>query len=198
VDSAGRSVLTDPFDESVGYDAPRVRADVVLISHDHHDHNNARVVRGSPVVLKGPGKHVAKDREFRGIASFHDKEKGRLRGKNTIFCFSADGIRICHLGDLGHLLDQRTVQEIGEVDLLMIPVGGIFTIDAREAQQVVDQLSPGVVVPMHYKTADLSFELHPLERFLKARMSQGPQKRLSLRKEEIVPGDKRIVVLDYR
>ena len=150
----GLRIITDPYTRgsSLTYGEIKESADIVTISHDHSDHCNPAGVRGSPQVVKGAGRVVVKGIEFNGIASYHDEARGRMRGNNTIFCFDVDGMRVCHLGDLGHLLDDRQLLEIGSVDILLIPVGGYFTIDARAASQVCNQLKPAVIIPMHYKT----------------------------------------------
>ncbi|NYT01986.1 MAG: MBL fold metallo-hydrolase [Methanosarcinales archaeon] len=197
VDSVGRIVVCDPFDESVGYKKPKIKANVLLISHEHYDHNNARAIQGKPTVIRGPGLHRAAGLEFKGIPCHHDAQGGRLRGENTIFCFSMDGIRLCHLGDLGHILSQETVREIGPVDVLFVPVGGIFTLDARGAHRVVDQLSPKIAIPMHYQTRSLSFDLEPVDRFLQGRAVEGPEKSLCLSRENLAGEGVRTVLMDY-
>ena len=182
----GPSLLLDPFHEGeVGYPLPKVEADIVVVSHDHQDHNNAEAVGGHPLLIKEPGRHTALGLEFWGVPSYHDEEGGRLRGKNTIFCFTMDGIRVCHLGDLGHPLSLPEGEAIGPVDLLFLPVGGIYTIDAWGADEVMKQLRPAVAVPMHYQTRALSFELEPVDEFLKGRKVQGPLKSLELKKEDL-------------
>ena len=150
----GIKIITDPYETDPGltYGEIKESADIVTVSHDHLDHCNIAAVGGNPVVVRRVGRSVAKGIEFSGIASYHDEVKGSLRGNNTIFCFELDGLRVCHLGDLGHLLDNRQVREIGSVDILLIPVGGYFTIDAKVATQVCNQLKPRVIIPMHYKT----------------------------------------------
>jgi L-ascorbate metabolism protein UlaG (beta-lactamase superfamily) len=150
----GLKIITDPYktSPSLTYGAITESADIVTISHEHLDHCNPAAVRGNPEVVKRAGRVVVKGIEFNGITSYHDEAKGRMRGNNTIFCFEVDGMRVCHLGDLGHLLDDRQVREMGDVDILFIPVGGYFTIDARAASQVCNQLKPRVIMPIHYKT----------------------------------------------
>jgi L-ascorbate metabolism protein UlaG (beta-lactamase superfamily) len=120
-----------------------------------------------------------------GIESFHDAECGRLRGTNTIFCFALDGIRVCHLGDLGHVLSQDQMKSIGAVDLLFLPVGGRYTIDAAGANEVMRQLCPAVAVPMHYQTSALSFDLDPVDGFLKGKAQVERQEKLVLDKGEL-------------
>ena len=181
--SNGIAVLLDPFDEEVGYPLPDVQADIVVISHEHHDHNNSKAVKGNPLMIRKEGLHRALGIEFLGIPSWHDREKGRLRGENTIFCFILDGVRVCHLGDLGHVLSDSEITAIGPVNLLFIPVGGIYTIGAKDADVVMRQLDPDVAIPMHYQTSALSFELEPVDDFLEGRDYEGPMQNLILTKE---------------
>ncbi len=198
IDSIGRSVITDPPDDSTGYNIPPVRSDIVLVSHDHFDHNNVEAVLGSPVVIKHPGLYNAAGIEIRGVATYHDDKGGRLRGTNTVFCFTMDEISLCHLGDLGHVLNESDLEMIGAVDVLFIPVGGTFTLDARSALAVVDLLSPKIVIPMHYRTPALAFDLDPVEKFLKVaagRTVVGPEKILHLSKEDLAK--QKIVLLEY-
>ncbi len=126
-------------------------------------------MKGNPKVVRGTGRSKAKGIEFKGIASYHDDAGGRLRGNNIIFCFEVDGIRVCHLGDLGHLLDDKQVKEIGSVDILLIPVGGYYTIDAKAATQVCSQLKPKVIIPMHYKTEKGLPEIAGVDEFLRGK-----------------------------
>ncbi|MDA8097558.1 MAG: MBL fold metallo-hydrolase [Clostridia bacterium] len=147
----GLLILTDPFDQTVGYPLPNITVDVVTVSHQHFDHNAVGLLPGHPVVVEGDGDHTVKGVTFQGIATYHDNEQGALRGPNTVFVFEVDGIRVCHLGDLGHTLSEKQVAMIGQVDLLLIPVGGTYTIDGDEAFQTVSDLKPRTVVPMHFK-----------------------------------------------
>jgi L-ascorbate metabolism protein UlaG (beta-lactamase superfamily) len=182
----GISLLLDPFHEDeVGYSLPPVRADIVLISHDHLDHNNILAAGKDAKVISGPGKHNCQGMDILGIESYHDAECGRLRGANTIFCFALDGIRVCHLGDLGHALSPDQVKAIGAVDLLFLPVGGRYTIDAAGANVVIRQLDPAIAVPMHYKTNALSFDLDPVDGFLKGKCQADCQKKLVLNNGEL-------------
>ncbi len=182
----GPSVLLDPFHgEEVGFPLPPVRTDIVTISHDHEDHNNAAGALGHPLIVRGPGWHSVMGLEILGIPSSHDGEEGCLRGPNTIFCMALEGIRVCHLGDLGHVLSRSDVQAIGPVDLLFLPVGGIYTLDAAGAGVVREQLLPALTVPMHYKTEDLSFELDSVDGFLNGRRVCGPVECLELRENNL-------------
>ncbi|MFC1956094.1 MBL fold metallo-hydrolase [Chloroflexota bacterium] len=149
----GTRIMIDPYDPVgvLNYDKINEPADIVTVSHDHFDHNNVAAVRGNPEVVKTTAE--TKGISFMGIPSYHDETEGKQRGENTIFCFEADGVKICHLGDLGHELNAKQVTDIGKVDLLFIPVGGFYTIDAKTARRVCDQLKPRVIIPMHYKNA---------------------------------------------
>jgi L-ascorbate metabolism protein UlaG (beta-lactamase superfamily) len=151
---SGLKIMTDPYTAGVfglDYAPPSEVADIVTVSHDHADHNNVADVKGNPQVVQGEGSQEAKGIQFKGVASAHDQASGKERGSNTIFCFVLDGINVCHLGDLGHDLPEQTVADIGGVDVLLIPVGGNFTIDAAVASRVCQKLAPKVVIPMHFK-----------------------------------------------
>jgi L-ascorbate metabolism protein UlaG (beta-lactamase superfamily) len=167
----GLRVITDPYavGGGINYSPIKETADVVVVSHDHSDHNNVSTVQGKPEVLKGSGTKTAKGIQFRGIAAYHDASQGKQRGPDTVFCFTIDDIKLCHLGDLGHVLNPRQVNEIGAVDILFIPVGGFFTIDASAASQVCDQLKPKVVIPMHFKTPKCIYLIASVEDFLKGK-----------------------------
>jgi L-ascorbate metabolism protein UlaG (beta-lactamase superfamily) len=164
----GLRVITDPYavGGGINYSPIKETADVVVVSHDHNDHGNVSSIQGKPEVIKGSGKKTAKGIQFKGIAAYHDASQGKQRGTNTIFCFTMDDIRLCHLGDLGHVLSPGQVTEIGAVDILFIPVGGFYTIDAPVASQVCDQLKPKIVVPMHYKTPKCAYPIAGVEDFL--------------------------------
>ena len=197
VDSLGRSIITDPPAKRVGYDLPDVRADVVLVSHDHYDHNNVEAIGGSPAVIREPKEHTASGITFYGILSHHDDKGGTLRGENIIFTFALDGIRICHLGDLGHILSADQIREIGPVDVLMIPVGGVFTLDASGASKVVEKIRPKVVIPMHFKTKALKMNIESSDRFLKGRKPEGPSKSLTIMPGELRSDIVRTVIFEY-
>lgn len=164
-------IVTDPFDSTVGYPAPDESADVCVISHDHFDHNCVSVLKGDPEVVKGTGGKEAKGIKFKGVGSFHDDTGGSQRGENTIWTFELGGIRFAHVGDLGLALDDSQIKEIGAVDILFVPAGGFYTIDAAIASKVVESLNPKVVIPMHYKTAFLgdNFPLAGVDEFLKGK-----------------------------
>ena len=162
------TLVTDPHDgKSIGIPAPTVFGDIILMSHDHYDHNSVKTVeKGDSKVVTDERKRTIADVEINGISSFHDEEQGAKRGKNIIFKFVMDGIKFCHLGDLGHELDDEAVQSIGEVDVLFIPIGGTFTVDDKSAWNVIKAIKPKIIVPMHYKIGGLSLPIAGIDAFL--------------------------------
>ena len=184
----GIKVVTDPYTTggSINYGEIPETADVVTVSHEHGDHNNASAERGTPVVLRGTVTMRVKDIEFTGVSTFHDTAQGAQRGPNTVFCFVIDGIEVCHLGDLGHVLSDQEISDVGEVDLLLIPVGGNYTIDATVATEICNQLNPRVVIPMHYKTEGCDYPIADAEDFLRGRVNvirRTDDNEVELRKE---------------
>ena len=170
IEGEGGRVLTDPYDKKVPYRAPNVEVDVVLISHEHSDHNAAERVKGTPIVLRGAGDHQAHGMTFHGIPSFHDEAGGAKRGPNTIFAFEMDGVHLAHLGDLGEPLTRAQAEALGGSEVAFVPVGGFFTIDADQAAALVHALPKlRVVVPMHYKTDRLPivFPIASVDKFAK-------------------------------
>ena len=161
------SVVTDPFSSDTGLKFPKVDANIVTITHDHADHNNASGVGGDPVVVNGAGEYEIGGVSIFGVPSYHDEKEGSERGRNTIYVIRIDGLNVCHLGDLGHKLTTTELDEIGTIDVLLVPVGGVYTIDAAGANEVISQLEPKVVIPMHYKVPGLKYELGSLDDFLK-------------------------------
>ena len=193
----GTKVLTDPFDESVGYMVPQVEVGVVTISHGLFDHAHLAGVAGRPRVLRGPGEYAEGALKIKAIRTHHDASGGRLRGENLLFRFDDGDLRLLHAGDLGHTLTAEQVQACGKVDVLLVPVGGTYTLDAEGAWRVVEQLKPGIVIPMHFRTDALSFPLAPVEPFLEGR----PHRRLPSHTVEVtaaaLPGQTEIWVLEY-
>lgn len=160
------TVVTDPYDKEVfGKLMPKTKTDIVTVSHAHHDHNDVERIDGFPFIIEGPGEYEIKGVEILGITSFHDKKQGSQRGKNTIYLYRMDGLVLCHLGDLGQKLSDEQREKLNGIDILMVPVGGTYTLNAKEAVFVIEQLEPKIVIPMHFKTADLSFELGMVEKF---------------------------------
>ncbi len=198
----GVKILTDPF-ETGAYNAIHYRpiletAEVVTVSHDHADHNYTARVMGSPQILKSPGEYEVDGVPFKGIATHHDTSQGQERGNNIVFAFTVDGMRVCHVGDLGHQLTDAQLKELGEVDVLLVPVGGNFTVDAQGATHLCEKIKPKVVVPMHFKTERCALPIADVEGFLQGKTNA---KRLDssevvLRKEDL-PQETQIIVLKH-
>ena len=165
----GTKIITDPYvtAENLNYGEIKESADIITVSHEHGDHNNVAAVKGNPEVVRGTAK--VKGIEFKGSPTYHDDTGGKQRGKNTIFCFEVDGIRVCHLGDLGHPLSDKQTAELGSVDILLIPVGGFYTIDAKVASQLCDRLKPKVIIPMHFKNDKCAFPIAGVDEFLRGK-----------------------------
>jgi len=168
-DDEGLRIVTDPHDgRSIGIKPPVVKGDIVLVSHDHFDHSSVKTVseRDTKVVDR-EGNFKVRDVKIKGIQSFHDGEEGRKRGSNIIFKFELGGLRFCHMGDLGHGLDDRLRKQLQPTDILFIPVGGVFTLEPQQCWKVIQEVGPRLVVPMHYKTGGLSISIHKLDEFMK-------------------------------
>ena len=166
-ESTGTSVICDPYDPSVGYDMPEVGADAVTISHHHYDHDCVKQVKGNPVIIDKECSYDLPGVEINAIKSFHDGIRGKARGENVIFKFRMDGIDICHLGDLGESCSTELIENILPVNVLLIPVGGNYTIDAEMAKEYVDRIMPDIVIPMHYRTKDSKLDVDKVDEFLK-------------------------------
>ncbi len=164
-ESTGTTIVTDPYG-NIGYEMPSVKADAVTVSHSHYDHNNVKALLGSPIVLNKEGTHEVDGVEITGIKSFHDDEQGEQRGDNIIFKFRMDGLDICHLGDLGEECSSSLLEMILPVNVLLIPVGGNYTINAEQAKEYVDRIMPEIVIPMHYKTKGLKLDIDKPDEFL--------------------------------
>jgi L-ascorbate metabolism protein UlaG (beta-lactamase superfamily) len=199
----GVKIITDPYESGayggqLAYGKIKDQADIALTSHDHTDHNDTKSLPGTPQILKETGTKSVKGVSFKGIATYHDSSKGSERGANTIFAFSVDGIKVCHLGDLGHVLSQKEIAEIGPVDILFIPVGGYFTIDSKEATQVGEQIKPKVLIPMHYKTEKCAFPIAPVDDFLKGKANvKRPKTNEVTFDQASLPSKTEIVVLEH-
>jgi L-ascorbate metabolism protein UlaG (beta-lactamase superfamily) len=191
-------VITDPYSPDLGYSLGKPDASIVTVSHNHPGHSYTQGVGGEPKTVTGPGEYEIGGVLIIGVATFHDGDGGRERGKNTAYLMEIDEISVCHLGDLGHVLTAEQVEELDNVDVLLLPVGGVSTINAPVAAEVVRQLEPKIVVPMHYKTPALSRELEPVEKFLKeiGVNEVTPQPKLSLTKSSL-PDSMQVFVLDY-
>jgi L-ascorbate metabolism protein UlaG (beta-lactamase superfamily) len=196
------TVVMDPAGKETGYSISRPTADIVTVSHEHPAHANVSGVAGSPRVIKGPGEFEVSEVLIMGIPTYHDDEKGAKLGKNTAYVIELDEVRVCHLGDIGHVPTPEQVEEMSGVDILLAPVGGGNAIDARQAAEVVSMLEPKLVIPMHYQTpAEKQKELEPLDRFLKEvgakNANDERQPKLSVTRSTL-PGETKVQVLDYK
>lgn len=165
-ESTGTSVVCDPYDGSIGYELPNLSADCVTVSHAHYDHENKDAVSGNPVILDAECSYNLPGVEISSVKSFHDEFRGKKRGENIIFKFRMDGIDVCHLGDLGEACSTELIENILPVNVLLVPVGGTYTIDAKMAKEYVDRIMPDIVIPMHYKTKSLKIDIDRVDEFL--------------------------------
>lgn len=192
------SVVIDPYDqEYTGLKLPKdLEAQVVISTHTHKDHSNVNAVTGDPLVVAGPGEYEVAGVSITGVATAHDTSGGSERGVNTLFHIFTDGINIVHAGDLGHVLTEEQVSGIDNVDILMIPVGGNYTIDAEAAAKVVAQLEPKIIIPMHYKIPGLTADIQGVEPFLKEMGAESvePQPKLTITKDKL-PEEPAVVLL---
>lgn len=193
------TVITDPCPPSTGYAIGKPTADVVTFSHAHDDHTYLKAVAGKPTVLDGPGEYEISGAFLTAIPTYHDGEKGAELGKNLVFVIEMEGIKICHLGDLGHTPTADQVELMTGADVLLIPVGGDSTIDGAKAAEIVPMLDARIVIPMHYKTPVTKGDLESPERFLKEMQATAVQSqpKLSL-SYNTVPSDTQVILLDYR
>jgi len=192
----GTKIITDPYETSdrLTYGEIKESADIVTVSHEHGDHNNVAAVQGKPQIVKETTK--VKGIEFKRILSNHDNVGGKERGSNNIFCFEVDGVRVCHLGDLGHQLNDKQFSELGSVDILLVPVCGNYTIDAKVASQLCDRLKPKVIIPMHFRNDKCTFPVAGVDDFLKGKenVSQLDTSEAEFKQGEL-PATTKIIVL---
>lgn len=195
------TLVIDPFDPKIGYKMPKVDADVVLSTHDHFDHNNISAVNNYRLLVNTPGEYEINGTFITGMATYHDDKNGEARGENTVFLINIDGFNILHLGDLGHELPDDILEDLDTVDILLIPVGGVYTIDAKIASEVISSIEPSIVVPMHYKTLNLLGvpDIAPLEDFLNEMGIKGDynkQDKLKLSSKSDLPTETEVIVLN--
>ena len=193
-------IITDPFDKESGYSLGKPTASIVTVSHPHPHHSYLAGIGGSPKVIQGPGEYEVANTFITGIRTYHDAHHGQERGPNTVYLVEIDDLVVCHLGDLGHLPSVGQLEEMSGVDILLVPVGGVSTMNATTALELISYLEPKLAIPMHYKTDAYKGELEPVDRFLKE-MGQSdkatPQPKLNVTKSSL-PQATRVVVLDYR
>lgn len=191
-------IVIDPFDETIGLKMPKLEAEILLITHSHYDHNNVKGVFGSPFLIEGPGEYEIKGVFIQGIPAWHDPKGGAERGGNTIYTIESEEMRICHLGDLGQKeLSAEQLEKIGAIDILFIPVGGVYTIDSKEALRIMSQIEPKITIPMHYALPKLKVRLEGIDKFLKALGIKKiePVPKLSIKKKDISEEEAKIIIL---
>jgi L-ascorbate metabolism protein UlaG (beta-lactamase superfamily) len=193
-----KTIITDPYHPESGYRLGEPEADIVTVSHFHTGHSYIAGVANEPKQIKSPGEYEIGGTFITGVATFHDNRKGDLRGKNTIYIIEMDGITLCHLGDLGHPLDPHLIEEIGDIDILFLPVGEVSTMPIDTAVEIVRQLEPHIVIPMHYKTEAFTGDLSPVDKFLdKMRIRElETRPKLSITSSSL-PSSTQTIVLDY-
>lgn len=195
------TVVTDPYDPgTVGLKFPKLEANIVTISHEHQDHNRSDLIAAAPKIVRGPGEYEIGGVSIFGISTFHDNEQGAKRGRNTIYVITIDGIVICHLGDLGHKLSEEQVGSIGNVDVLLIPVGGVYTIDGSHAASIVASIEPSVVIPMHYKaegaTSEFLSSLDSVDKFVKELGVEPLRQQKFVVTKDSLPEEMQLVILE--
>ncbi|OGN28291.1 MAG: hypothetical protein A2941_01960 [Candidatus Yanofskybacteria bacterium RIFCSPLOWO2_01_FULL_49_17] len=192
------SILTDPFSKDIGLKPPRIKDDIITVSHQHFDHNNVGEANPEAFIIQNPGEYEKQGIAVRGIASFHDNKQGVERGPNTIYVFKAEDMTVAHLGDLGHVLTDAQIEAVGDVDMVLIPVGGTYTIDAKTAAQVIGQIEPKIIVPMHYKVPGLNVDLDGPEKFIKE-MGLTPEKtdKFKITKKLLPAEEMKLVIFSF-
>ncbi len=192
----GLTLTTDPFDKEIGLKVPNFEADIVTVSHDHHDHNNVSSLRGNAFIINTAGEYDYKNILIQGIDSYHDDKKGEERGKNIIFRIEMDDLSLCHLGDLGHSLSDEQLSKLSGIDILFVPVGGKYTLDAKKAVEVVSQIEPRIVIPMHYKIDGLKLDVDPVDAFIKELgIKPTYEEKLKIAKKDLPQEDMELVIL---
>jgi L-ascorbate metabolism protein UlaG (beta-lactamase superfamily) len=196
VGSDGITVITDPFNKEIGLKPPNCEADIITVSHDHSDHNNVSALRGHPFIIDCAGEYDVKDVLVEGVDSYHDDKEGALRGPNIIYRMEIDDISIVHLGDLGVSLNDAQLEKLAGTDILFVPVGGKYTLDAKGAVEVISQIEPRIVIPMHYKIDGLKLDIDPVDKFIKE-LSIEPSKeeKLKISKKDLPQEDMELVIL---
>lgn len=191
------TVITDPYSKEIGLNFPRPRGDIVTISHDHPGHHNSDGVKGDPKVIDGPGEYEIKNIFVTGIPTAHDKRGGKDRGPNTVYVIELDGLTICHMGDLGHVPTQQQAEALSNVHVLLLPVGGVSTINAADAAEIVSLVEPQIVIPMHFQLSALKFKLDSPVKFFKEMGIKAPKAVPSLKvTKDSLPQETQVVLLE--
>ncbi len=192
----GLTLVTDPYDKKIGLKPPNFEADIVTVSHDHFDHNNVSGLRANPYIIDRAGEYDIKGILVEGIDSYHDEKEGKERGKNVMYRFVIDNINVAHLGDLGHPLSNGQLEKLAGIDILLIPVGGNYTINAKQAVSVISQIQPRIIIPMHYKTKDLKVDIDGVDKFIKELgIKPTEEEKLKINKKDLPSEDMELVIL---
>jgi L-ascorbate metabolism protein UlaG (beta-lactamase superfamily) len=192
----GVMLVTDPYQDDIGFKMPHFEADIVTVSHNHHDHNNIGAIRGNPQIIDTAGEYEIKGVFIEGVESSHDAESGKERGGNIIYRIEMEDISITHLGDLGHVLDTKQLEKLEGTDILLIPVGGKYTINAAKAVEVISQIEPRIVIPMHYKVPGLKVDIEGVEKFIKELgIKPRNEEKLKISKKDLPQEDMELVIL---
>lgn len=193
----GMAVITDPFNKNIGLKEPHFEADIVTVSHAHDDHNNVGAIRGNPFIIDTAGEYDVKGVSVIGVDSYHDNQEGKERGKNIIYRLDIDDLLVVHLGDLGqNALDTKQLEKLEGTDILLIPVGGKVTINAKEAVEIIAQIEPRIVIPMHYKVKDLKLDIDGLDKFIKEfGVKPRYEEKLKVSKKDLPQEETELVVL---
>lgn len=198
IEAKDASILIDPFSKEIGLKPPKIKDNIVLVTHEHYDHNNLEGLNSDSFVIRNPGEYEKGGIAVYGILSYHDKSEGKERGLNTIYIIKVEDTILCHLGDLGQSkLTDEQVENIGDVDILMIPVGGTYTIDAKEAVGVISQIEPKIIIPMHYKLPGLASNLVGVDKFIKE-LGLAPEKmdKLKIAKKNLPIEETKLILLE--
>ena len=192
------TLITDPFSPQLGYSLGKINAPIVTISHDHPGHNYVAGIGGNPRVVRGPGEYEISDVLITGVASYHDNKRGQERGRNTIYVIHIDDLIICHLGDLGHTLQEEQLEEVADADVLLVPIGGQSTISVAQAVEVISQVEPHIIIPMHYRPSSGEVP-DPLDKFCREMgiESINPQPKLLITRSTL-PAETQVVILSIR
>jgi L-ascorbate metabolism protein UlaG (beta-lactamase superfamily) len=190
------TVITDPYSKDYGLKVPKMEADILTISHNHADHNNAEAVKGNPYIIRSAGEYDVKGAVIDGVYSYHDDQEGKERGKNIIFRIEMETLSVVHLGDLGQDLDDKQLEKVSGCDILLIPIGGTYTINAKKAVEVLSQIEPRIVIPMHYKIKDLNMDIDGVEKFIKELgIKPRYEEKLKISKKDLPQEDMDLVIL---
>lgn len=196
IGSDGMCLVTDPFNDELGLKMPRFEADIITVSHSHKDHSNTGAIRGNPFIINTAGEYEIKGVFIEGVESSHDDKNGSERGGNIIYRIEMEDISITHLGDLGHILESKQLEKLEGTDILLIPVGGKYTINAAKAVEVISQIEPRIVIPMHYKTSGVKFDIDGVEKFIKELgIKPRNEEKLKISKKDLPQEDMELVVL---